>query len=141
MKKQWVVGLLGAAMSIAVVMLWLRVRNLENTVDSLTRQLQAKPGVITVRSSELEQSKEADGKHVFKLIDAAPPKDGATEVGVPWSVEHGMMLDAAEHAEPRPEAPKDEWRNEIYDNGPPVELREQLFQQPQKSVLNDGDFN
>jgi hypothetical protein len=102
--------------------------------------MQSKPAVASVHITKLEQTKGEDGKKLFKLIDSAPTKD-ESKVGVPWSVERGMMLDAAEHAQPRPESPQPETWDDGYEIGPPVDLREQLFEKPPESMLNDGEFN
>lgn len=140
MKKQWAIAAVGFCLLVAVALLWLRVRELERSVDVLTRQVQSKPGVIAVRANEPEQPDDNGEKKIFKLIDSAPSNDEASEIGVPWSVEHGMMIDAAEHATPHPEAQQSpQWKNN--DDGPRIELREQLFGQPPKSILNDGEFN
>jgi len=86
-------------MLVAIGLLWLRVEQLENKIASLTQQLNARPKVVTAAASELSQARKAEGESVFKLLKTAGPNsldDGETDIGVPWSIEHGMLLDGIE---------------------------------------------
>jgi hypothetical protein len=96
MTKQSVAIMIGICMSVAIGLLWRRVEQLENRVASLTRQLNARPTVVTAVDPKLWQ---AEGKPTFKLLKTAAPSnldDGETDVGVPWSIERGMLLDGLE---------------------------------------------
>ncbi|MCI0334462.1 MAG: hypothetical protein L0228_14685 [Planctomycetes bacterium] len=138
--------LLGVAMMVAIALLWLRVRELETSVDSLTRQLQSRPGAFVNGPANFVPQQTEEKKKVFQLIDGAHPDNGETEVGVPWSVERGMMIDAAEHSTPRPEAPRFEFNSEspiMIDESPSIleQLRQSRPEQPPASSSGDGGFN
>jgi len=102
-------------MSIAIGLLWWRIEQLENMVVSLTQQLNARPKVVTAGSTELPQLRKAEGEPLFKLLRNATPSsldDAKTEVGVPWDIERGMLLDGIERNS-RPENSRP-----IIDEGP-----------------------
>jgi hypothetical protein len=131
---------IGVAVGVFVVAaLWWRVRQLERSVDSLTRQLQARPEAVTVGGAKQQHRLNEKDENYFQLIEAVRREGGTTEVGVPWSVEHGMMLDAAEHSDLPPEVSQPN----IHIQGSPS-LREQLqspiLKQEPPAAPNEG-FN
>lgn len=122
----------------AIAMLWWRVRRLENSVESLTRQLKSRPGTSILEAAKTSRSQTETGKQYFHLIDS-PPADGSrTKVGVPWQVERAMMGDANK-ARDR-EIP--EYEIQIESSSPLLEELNspQLKQQP-NAPSNDGGFN
>jgi hypothetical protein len=100
MNKRSITVILGIAVMLLTAMLWWRVRTLEKSVDSLTRQLQSKPGAFPVGITYPSLPQNEDRKSIFKLIDSAPVDDSKTKVGVPWNVERGMLLDGAQRNAP-----------------------------------------
>jgi hypothetical protein len=99
MNKHYVAVVIGTCMTVAIGLLWLRVEQLENKVASLTQQLNARPKVVTAVAPIQPELRRADGESVFKLLKTATPHsldDGETDVGVPWSIERGMLLDGIE---------------------------------------------
>ncbi|HEX2475936.1 MAG TPA: hypothetical protein VHK01_14395 [Lacipirellulaceae bacterium] len=99
MSKHNVAVVIGLCMTVAIGLLWRRVEQLENRVASLKQQLNARPKVVTAVAPALPELRKAEGESVFKLLNTAKPNnldDGETDVGVPWSIERGMLLDGIE---------------------------------------------
>jgi hypothetical protein len=95
MKKQWIPSVVSVCLLIAVGVLWLRVHELERTVNSLRKQVPSAPLVIPIGTQKTEQSTKSERQNVFRLIDGAKQTEGTTHVGVPWSIEEGMLMDGA----------------------------------------------
>jgi hypothetical protein len=91
MKKQLTVTTLVVALIVAIGLLWLRIRSLENTVAGLEKQFSAKFGVVSVQLKQPDQKDQVDKQQVFKLIDSAKQETGTSNVRVPWSVERAMI--------------------------------------------------
>jgi hypothetical protein len=98
MKKQWIPSVAAVCLFVAVGVLWLRVRELERSVESLKTQSPSAPQVISIGTQESQQPTNSERQNVFRLIDAAKQDNGTTDVGVPWSIEEGMLIDEADRA-------------------------------------------
>jgi hypothetical protein len=110
---------------------------LEDSVESLTRQLHSKTGEATVEAIKTGKSRTQD-KQYFHLIDSPPNEGSRTKVGVPWDVERAMMGDANKGAE------REIRRYEIpIDRSP--QLLDELLDRPEEqhapAPKNDGGFN
>ncbi len=95
MKKQITVSICGIALVVVTTMLWLRVRSLETTVNTLNQRLQSNPTVVTV--GQTKTNKDSAQQPVFKLIESAKHNEYTTNIGVPWDVERAMMSGAHEN--------------------------------------------
>jgi hypothetical protein len=109
MNKQSLAIGFGTGLLIAIVLLWLRVRELEKTVHALSQRPSAAPSVVSLSKPEPEN--ETEKQQVFKLIDAARKTDsGKSKVGIPWDVERAMMGGARNGHTPEQQG---EWHSEV----------------------------
>jgi hypothetical protein len=134
-----IVAIVAVVLGLATTVLWLRVRELEKSVDIMAQQLPVQPQAIPAVSAQPPQQQAAEKQRIFKLIES-PPTNGSTEVGVPWSVERGMMIDAAQRARPIPQVENGppEYKSEgapLFDASPDVW---ELEQPPTESASDDG---
>lgn len=141
MSKHLSVALAGIALASAVIVLWLRVRELERSVDALNEQVQSKPRLLSMEAGRTESKKNVEKRPIFKLIDSANTDEGASDVGVPWSVEHGMMIDAAEHATPPSKVETESTM--MIESSPSIieELQQPQIEQPPTSPSSENEFN
>ncbi len=93
MRIRVVASIFGVFVTIAVVALAIRVRQLEQTVESLTQQRQSSPHVIYMPAIGPATTEHPKERKIFKLLDSAGSNESTTAVGVPWSVEQAIMID------------------------------------------------
>jgi hypothetical protein len=99
MIKKSIVALVGVGMFVAIAALWLRVRELEQAVNSLTLQLQSRESFRTIPVQMQEPNDEGKKKQIFRLIDSheyAEPETGPFHP----EVDRAMMIDAIENQGP-----------------------------------------
>jgi hypothetical protein len=99
MKRRVSIATIAICVSLAMATLWWRVRQLEHQVDSLAQQIQSAPRVLYLPSRGPATTQSPDKQKIFKLIDAAEARGGASSIGVPWNVERAMMIDAMKRSE------------------------------------------
>ena len=96
MKKQLFAAAFCGVLLFIVGLLWLRIRELERTVNSLRIQPAANSTIVW--QNEQRSKNDAPKKQVFKLIDSPEPVDpGSSNIGVPWNVERAMMRDGQQN--------------------------------------------
>jgi len=136
MKKVLAIG--AVSLALATTVLWLRIRELEKSVDTLTRQLQAQPKAIPAVSSQPAPQPAEEKQRNFKLIES-PSTNGETEIGVPWSVERGTIIDAAERMVPMPHVETHPPDYKI-EGAPPFDLpsNEWRLEKPPTGSTSDG---
>ena len=99
MAKNSIVALVSAGMLVAIAALWLRVRDLEQSVESLTLQLQSRDKVRTIPVQGPVPRDEGNKTQIFRLIDLHEYTEPETGPFHP-DVDRAMMIEAIENQGP-----------------------------------------
>jgi hypothetical protein len=100
MAKRSILGLVFAGMFVLLVALWVRVRQLEQAVNSLTPQLQPQSRMLTVPVREPVQRSNEKMPQIFRLIESSEKYTEPVKGPFHPDVDRAMMIDAIQRTGP-----------------------------------------
>jgi hypothetical protein len=80
---------------LAVVVLAVQVWRLERQVGALSQQLESAPRAVMIPTAGPQLAEPPQKRKIFRLLESDGTHGGVTEIGVPWTVEHAMLIEGA----------------------------------------------
>lgn len=80
---------------LAVVVLSVQIWRLERKVGSLAKKLESIPQVVMIPAAAAQAAEPPQKRRIFRLLESDGTL-GATEIGVPWTVEHAMLIEGSQ---------------------------------------------